>query len=295
MKKRFFIILVVFSLLLANVNTVFAGELFPSFTGKWQGKKNTLNFSYPFKADIYFGGNTGGQYGKYTHCALARDTTYAGDYFFRYDETGEAVAGYGWTGMTVEATPTSSTNDVVSRDVHRFWFYDWAAIGYVPDVSGNERDGIVDYAWEDFSGPYDVNSNFWVNNSWQCSKLVERAYYDMADINIGWSSGIAPILPVPDDIYYHTNVAIYTTSTAPTVSKGALPQHALDRLKAWKNKGVDTKDIKFELGIQKEGFSEYLARLEKRGISKEDIKSKYNIDDSQYNQIMEDAKETNDL
>lgn len=292
--KRMIVSIIICVVLLLNASPVFAGELFDIAAGTYQGTKNTLNLSYPWKGDIYFGGNTGGLYGTYTHTALARDTTYLDTY--AYDETlyGGSVhafeSGYGWTGLTIECTPTSSYDDTISRDAHRFWYYDWAAEGYVNNRNSTQKNAAVTkaltyYGWYDWK----YNFNYAQNDSWSCSKLVSRAYYDTSALDLGWFNGNnVPIYP--DHIYFDPNVTIYTTSSA--VSKLDLPEHAIERMNMWKQKGVDTSDVSFQSGINKKGIGKFFDRLLNDGVKKEEIKSKYKIDDQQIDQMIKDSKNT---
>jgi hypothetical protein len=299
MKVRLVSIAMICILLLSVVSPVYAGEeVFANIVGQWQGKKNNLDFAYPFKGDIYFGGNTGGKYGKYTHVALARTMTDISGYTFTYGGDAknpqQTVSGNGWTGMTIESTTTTNADDVVSRSIQRFWFYDWAAEGYVNNATDTIRSNAVNKALS-YSGGYDWNALYSNNTSWNCTKLVTRAYDDVSNVLLGDIEGQLGFPTImPDNIFYDSNVTIYTTSSA--VSELSLPQHAIERQEKWKEKGVKLNDIQFQNGIHKEGFSEFLLRMHEESNDKkafkEKIKKEYKIDDEQYMQILNDGKES---
>lgn len=265
----------------------------------------------PIEGDILFGGNTGCLYGKYSHCAIARTESYRDYYEYTYNlddgNPPETVSGYGWTGMTIEATPTDGDDDVISREFQRFLFYDFAAIGYVDPASYSEACDAVQEAIS-YSGPYDWNASFFSNTEWNCSKLVSRAYYDSHDYVLANFM----TLIYPDDIYYNYNVAILDTFDADyqlNLSEEDIKQLNIqeekgvetsniqfkERLSIYKEKGVDARNIQVKKGINKEGFGKYLLRLQERiKMSNKEfknyVKAKYKINNEQYDQIINDAK-----
>jgi hypothetical protein len=146
---------------------VLAGEIFDEIVGEYQGTRNNLQFSYAYKGDIFFGGNTGCQYGLWSHCGLSADNRWQGYYSYDYDDGNYAEFIYGtdYTGFTIESTPTTDENDVIGRYMQRFWFYDWAAIGWVENELDNAH-AAADEA-DTYSGPYDWTPRpFWDNDSW---------------------------------------------------------------------------------------------------------------------------------
>lgn len=262
-----------------------AGELFPVACGTYSGTQNALNFVYPYKGDIYFGGNTGCLYGDYSHCAMALENTTQDYYYYSYDDGTyqQDAMDYGYTGQTVECTPTSATNDCINRDCHRFWFYDRAAISYVNAATTAQCTSAANKA-DNYSGSYDLNASYTGNTTWQCSKLVSRAYNDTCSIVLGSKSSTIR----PDNIFYDNDTTTVTTSGLASAQPN-LPDHAKLRLQMYKDKGIDVSDITFEYDINKKGIGNYFKRELKNGTRKQQILEDYEITEEQLNTIIADS------
>ncbi len=179
----------------------------------------------------------------------------------------------------------------------RFLFYDKAAIGYVNAANSTEKSDAVTYA-DNQSGAWDWNSSYSNTTTWNCAKLVMKAYDDATDgdVLLYLNYHTPPYLLLPNHIYYDNETTIYTTSSA--VSNEKLPQHAQERLDRWEERGIDTSEIRFQSGIHKDGFPEYLLTLKEEsiesGISEksfiEAIINEYKITTEQYQHILQDVK-----
>lgn len=240
--------------------------------------------------DIYFGGNTGCLYGTFSHCSLVNGNGFnQRNYYYNYVDSNynQTASGYGNNTQTREATPTDATNDVVTRNCHRFWFYDRAAIGYVSPATSTIRNSAVSKALT-YSGSYDLNAGYYGNTTWQCSKLVSRSYYDTTSWPSKIRLGVESSLIRPDDIYYDLDVTILTISYA-AAEQTNLPEHAKERLKIYQDKGIDVSNISFQYGVQKDGIGDYFKEQINKGVDKKVICENYQITDTQLDQIIIDS------
>ncbi len=289
-QKTIISVMLAIAILIVSPQVSFAGEIFDKACGTYSGNQNTLNFSYADKGDLYFGYNSGCQYGDYSHCGMASEDAYSGYYSYHYEDPNydQSVSGNGYTNYTIESTTTGEEESVIGRDCHRFWFYDMAALGYVNDATSQQASDAVNEA-NSYSGSYEWNASYTENDTWQCSKLVSRAWNDANEIVLGTESSYIR----PEDIAYDSDVTIFHYSEAVPSSKANLPNHVKERLQRYKERGLDTSNLVFEYGIHKRGIGGYFKRGLERGIfSKQDILDEYQITEKQFNQLIKDSDAT---
>ncbi len=121
------------------------------------------------------------------------------------------------------------------------------------------------------------------------AKLVCRAYADAADVEL-WAINPTINMPEPDDIYYDEDVNIVKYSAATPVSNYTLSKNMQTRLDLLQADGIDISNLDIQTGVYKQGFPEYLLRLQKRlsecDVSNQQfeelIREKYKLNQEQY-------------
>ncbi|GIN84436.1 hypothetical protein J6TS2_08220 [Heyndrickxia sporothermodurans] len=275
------------------------------FTGKWSGKKNSLNIGLTLTGDILFGYQNGCAYGKFSHTAIVAE----GSKYKTKTKT--------WDGPIVESTSGYGKKSVRTNNKQsKFLKYDAASLTYFSKSKYKFSGSSVVKNAKKRQGPYSVLSSYKANDKWYCSKLVSRAVYDYNGYKLGKS--YAGKFMTPSSVWYDsalkqrdkavsskydgrsvwkksksTSLAsvniteseasmvnykgykIYTNNFSATVKKEV--DNRINEEKKNK-KSIGSKANSIVLSDAKPGLMDYLKDLLNKGkITKEEIKKEWNL------------------
>jgi hypothetical protein len=302
-------------------NSVHADNV-EGLTGTWSGVKNNLDILSSLDGDILFGYRNGCEYGKFTHTAIVYRGSHVVDSKHWDGPIVESTSGHGSNSVLLTSLQSNFYNyDAASLTYFKNSSYKFngttvannAAHAYRGDYnvySAYSANGewycskLVSRAVSDYNG-YKVG---WTAHALVTFILPEDVWYDSAlgqrsysvstkyDGNSIWNKASSTTLSLASDGAVTNNSVVNNVSDVKETKYKGFKVYSNhfdieakklvdERIKEEQEAGKISADNTIVLSDAKPGLDDYLRKLLKEGATKEDIKAKWHLSDTELEKL----------